>query len=149
MLDAMWSTPDFFFDRGGMVRVPGWSRGRVVLLGDSVFGGSVGMGTSMAIVGAYVLAGELAVAGGDHRRAFTGYETVLREYVNRNQKPIPGGTKAFLPKSATGIRIGNGLLKVMLAGPWRGMLTGGLQDAASKVTLRNYVGETMLVDGER
>ncbi|GLY65924.1 FAD-dependent monooxygenase [Amycolatopsis taiwanensis] len=149
LLDAMWSTPDFFFDRGGMVRVPGWTRGRVVLVGDSVFGGSVGMGTSMAIVAAYVLAGELAIADGDHRRAFAGYETVLRDYVNRNQKPMPFGTRGFLPKSVMGIRLGNGLTRVMLAGPWRGMLTGGLQDAASNVTLRNYVQQAMLVDGER
>jgi 2-polyprenyl-6-methoxyphenol hydroxylase-like FAD-dependent oxidoreductase len=149
MLEAMWSTPDFFFDRGGMVRVPGWSRGRAVLVGDSAFGGSVGMGTSMAIVGAYVLAGELALAGGDHRRAFAAAETVLREYVSRNQKPMPGGRKMFLPKSRTAIRLGNGLTRVMLAGPWRGMLTGGLQDAAASVTLKNYAHEAMLVDGER
>jgi hypothetical protein len=50
----------FFFDRSAKVRVERWSRARVALLGDSVFGGSVGMGTSMALVGAYILAGEQA-----------------------------------------------------------------------------------------
>lgn len=81
--------------------------------------------------------------------AFTGYETVLRDYVNRNQKPMAGGTKAFLPKSRTAIRMGNGLTRVMLAGSWRGMLRAGPRDVASGVLRRNYVNEAMLVDGER
>ncbi|MDX6252239.1 MAG: hypothetical protein QOF10_5599 [Kribbellaceae bacterium] len=58
--------------RPSQVVVPEWSRGRVVLLGDAGYCGSplAGHGTALSLVGAYVLAGELAVAEGNHLRAF-------------------------------------------------------------------------------
>ncbi|MGV9298774.1 hypothetical protein [Amycolatopsis sp. NPDC003676] len=58
LLDQL--TDDLYFSRAGEVRLTEWHRGRTVLLGDSAFGGSLGMGTSLAVVGAYVLAGELS-----------------------------------------------------------------------------------------
>ncbi|MGE7435980.1 hypothetical protein [Kitasatospora sp. NPDC001175] len=61
------------------------------------------------IVAAYVLAGELACSGGDHRAAFTRYERLLRDYARGCQK---GGerTGRFLAPGAAGLRIRNGLL---------------------------------------
>ncbi|QFU93707.1 FAD-dependent monooxygenase [Amycolatopsis sp. YIM 10] len=138
LLRGMWAADDFFTDRAAKVRVDGWSRGRVVLLGDAAFGGSVGMGTSMALVGAYVLAGELAAAGGDHRVAFAAYEAKLGDYVRENQRPMPGGTRAFLPSSSLGIRLRNGVTRAMLAGPWRKLLTGGMQEKSESVELADY-----------
>ncbi|AXB47043.1 FAD-dependent monooxygenase [Amycolatopsis albispora] len=138
LLRGMWAADDFFTDRAAKVHVDGWSRGRVVLLGDAAFGGSVGMGTSMALVGAYVLAGELAAAGGDHRIAFAAYEAKLRDYVRANQQPMPGGTRAFLPSSALGIRLRDGFTRVMLAGPWRKLLTGGMQEKSESIELADY-----------
>jgi 2-polyprenyl-6-methoxyphenol hydroxylase-like FAD-dependent oxidoreductase len=149
MVESMRETADFYLDRESMVTVEDWSRGRAVLVGDSAFGGSVGMGTSMAVVGAYVLAGELAAAGGDHERAFSAYRDKLRDYVSANQKPMPGGINMFLPRSAWLISLGNHLTRVMLAGPWRTMLTGGLQDKATGVTLENYAIAAMPVDDGR
>ncbi|MQA77560.1 MAG: NAD(P)-binding protein [Streptosporangiales bacterium] len=96
LIEAMWQAPDLYVDRAAKVTMDRWSSGRVVLLGDASFAGSVGMGTSMALVGAYVLAGELAVAR-DHRAAFTAYERALRDYVTACQKPLPGGERGFLP----------------------------------------------------
>lgn len=60
-----------------------WSRGRVTLAGDAGYcpGPAVGGGTSLAVVGAYVLAGELAECGGDLQRAFAAYESTLQPYV--------------------------------------------------------------------
>ena len=73
-----------------------WSRGRVVLLGDAAFCPSPtsGQGTSLALVGAYVLAGELA-ARNDHRTAFGAYEDLLRDYVTANQRLGVEGAKRF------------------------------------------------------
>ncbi|KAA2254520.1 FAD-dependent oxidoreductase [Solihabitans fulvus] len=87
-LKHMWDAPDFHFDSMAQIRMDSWSRGRVVLLGDAGYCGSPmsGQGTSMALVGAYVLAGELKAAGGDHGAAFAGYERELREYVTQNQQ---------------------------------------------------------------
>ncbi|MFD0691763.1 FAD-dependent monooxygenase [Actinomadura fibrosa] len=88
LLGTMWDAEDFHFDAMAQVHMDAWSRGRVVLLGDAGYCGSPlsGQGTSMAMVGAYVLAGELKAAGGDHRAAFAAYETELRAYVAANQE---------------------------------------------------------------
>jgi 2-polyprenyl-6-methoxyphenol hydroxylase-like FAD-dependent oxidoreductase len=138
LLDAMWKASDFYFDRANRVHLDEWSRGRVALLGDAVFGGSVGMGTSMALVGAYVLAGELAAAHGDHRTAFVRYEDELRDYVTACQKPLPGGVRAFLPPTRLEIWLRVQLLRVMTRLPMRGKLTGGMQETANAVGLRDY-----------
>ncbi|WP_433466910.1 FAD-dependent monooxygenase [Spirillospora sp. CA-128828] len=88
LLEAMWDAKDFHFDSMAQIRMDSWSKGRVVLLGDAGYCGSPlsGQGTSMAIVGAYVLAGELKAVGGDHRAAFANYERELRGYVAANQE---------------------------------------------------------------
>ncbi|WP_236789046.1 FAD-dependent monooxygenase [Amycolatopsis sp. GM8] len=147
MLESMWDTTDFYIDREYLVTIEEWSRGRVALLGDAVFGGSAGMGTSMAVVGAYVLAGELAAADGDHVRAFARYRQVLDGYVRDNKKPMPGGKNLFLPKGRGMIWLGNQTTRLMLAGPWRSMLTGDLQGKAGGVTLEDYAGPGKVVDG--
>jgi 2-polyprenyl-6-methoxyphenol hydroxylase-like FAD-dependent oxidoreductase len=87
-LRYMWDAPDFHFDSMSQIHLDQWWRGRVVLLGDAGYCGSPlsGQGTSMAMVGAYVLAGELKAAGGDHRAAFPGYQDALRDYVAGNQR---------------------------------------------------------------
>ncbi|MFG1997748.1 FAD-dependent monooxygenase [Spirillospora sp. NPDC048911] len=88
MLEYMWEAKDFHFDAMAQVHMDTWSNGRVVLLGDAAYCGSPlsGQGTTMAMVAAYVLAGELKAAGGDHVKAFAAYERELREYVRRNQE---------------------------------------------------------------
>lgn len=67
LLELMEPAPDFYFDSVSQVKMNRWSRGRIVLLGDAAYCASPlsGMGTGMAVVGAYVLAGELAEADGD------------------------------------------------------------------------------------
>lgn len=86
--EYMWDAPDFHLDSMSQIHLDSWSRGRVVLLGDAGYCGSPlsGQGTSMAMVGAYVLAGELKAAGGEHRTAFARYEEELRDYVEANQR---------------------------------------------------------------
>ncbi len=69
LLEAMRQSPSLYFDAVGRIDMDCTSRGRVVLLGDAGYGGTLGgQGTGLAVVCAYVLAGELAVAQGDHRR---------------------------------------------------------------------------------
>lgn len=88
MLKAMWEAPDFYFDSMSQIKMDTWSDGRIALIGDAGYCASPlsGQGTSLALVGAYVLAGELAAAGGDHRVAFAEYERVLRPFVDLNQR---------------------------------------------------------------
>lgn len=88
LLKAMWEAPDFHFDSMSQIHMERWCKGRVALLGDAGYCGSPlsGQGTSMALVGAYVLAGELKATGGDHRAAFAAYEERMRGYVEQNQQ---------------------------------------------------------------
>jgi 2-polyprenyl-6-methoxyphenol hydroxylase-like FAD-dependent oxidoreductase len=82
------TTPDFYLDQVAQVVMDRWSTGRVVLLGDAAFSSSPmsGQGTGLALVGAYVLAGELAAAGWDPDAAFARYETRMRPFVEANQE---------------------------------------------------------------
>ncbi|MEV6237973.1 FAD-dependent monooxygenase [Lentzea sp. NPDC051838] len=83
-LKHMWEAPDFHFDAMAQIRMETWSKGNVVLLGDAGYCGSPlsGQGTSMALVGAYILAGELR---DNPEIAFQRYEEILRPYVTANQ----------------------------------------------------------------
>jgi 2-polyprenyl-6-methoxyphenol hydroxylase-like FAD-dependent oxidoreductase len=111
LVEQMFAAPDLYFDSISRVDVPSWSRGRVALLGDAACGATLGgMGTGTAIVAAYVLAGELAAAGGDHRVAFARYERRLRSSAQRAQK---GGDRTghFLaPRTRWGAAVRNRLL---------------------------------------
>ncbi|MEU8886424.1 FAD-dependent monooxygenase [Streptomyces sp. NPDC048442] len=88
LIEHMWQADDFYLDSMAQVKAGSWSSGRVALVGDAGYCGSPlsGQGTSMAIIGAYVLAGELKAANGDHTAAFAAYERELRDFVTANQE---------------------------------------------------------------
>jgi 2-polyprenyl-6-methoxyphenol hydroxylase-like FAD-dependent oxidoreductase len=96
LLAAMWRATDFYFDAMAQIRMDSWSTGRVTLLGDAGYCPSPlsGQGTSLALVGAYVLADALARHDGDHRAGFGDYERRMRQFVALNQALAtenPGG----------------------------------------------------------
>jgi 2-polyprenyl-6-methoxyphenol hydroxylase-like FAD-dependent oxidoreductase len=96
LLDAMWKAPDFYFDAMAQVRRDSWTSGRVALLGDAGYCPSPlsGQGTSLALVGACVLAQSLARCEGEYRSGFALYEQRMREFVRLNQDLAtenPGG----------------------------------------------------------
>ncbi|MFI5915976.1 FAD-dependent monooxygenase [Dactylosporangium sp. NPDC051541] len=82
------STPDFYLDQVGQVIMDRWSSGRVGLFGDAAFSSSPmsGQGTGLALVGAYLLAGELAAAGWDPQAGFAAFEGRMRPFVEANQE---------------------------------------------------------------
>lgn len=88
LLSFMDQTDDFYFDCMAQIHMPHWTKGRIALVGDAGYAVSpvAGQGTSVAIVGAYVLAGELAAAQGDYHQAFRKYEEALRAFIEKNQK---------------------------------------------------------------
>ena len=103
LLKMAWNAPDFYFDSISLIRMEHWSIGRTVLLGDAAYCASPasGQGTSLALVGAYVLAGELAIASGDHHTAFACYERIMRGYVEANQEFALKAIKGFTPRTRT------------------------------------------------
>jgi len=104
VLHAMMQSEDLYFDHISQVYTPDWSNGRAALLGDCAYGPSplTGMGTTLAIVGAYVLAGELAKHE-SHEPAFEAYEKRMRPYVDLAQKIPPGVPWLVHPKTSAGI----------------------------------------------
>ena len=95
-------TPAFYFDSITQLQLDTWSRGRVTLVGDAGYcpGPAVGGSTSLAVIGAYVLAGELARASGDHVAAFAAYEKQMREPVRLSCAFARGAAKGVIPGSA-------------------------------------------------
>ena len=87
LLEMMPDAADYYFDVAAQIHMPHWSQGRVVLAGDAGYCASPmsGQGTSLALIGAYVLAGELAAASGAYQTAFDRYEREMRPFVMLNQ----------------------------------------------------------------
>jgi 2-polyprenyl-6-methoxyphenol hydroxylase-like FAD-dependent oxidoreductase len=109
LLEAMQRTPDFYFDEIAQIRMPRWSHGRTVLLGDAAHGPSPlsGQGTTLALVGALVLADALAAQPGDVTSAFDAYEARMRSFVAPNQAIASSGLQLLLPDSQLAIGVRN------------------------------------------
>jgi 2-polyprenyl-6-methoxyphenol hydroxylase-like FAD-dependent oxidoreductase len=88
ILDGLAEAPVVYFDSIAQVHLDSYARGRVCLTGDAAWCASPrsGMGTTLAMVGAYVLAHELQSAAGDYASAFDRYQRLMAPYVARCQK---------------------------------------------------------------
>jgi len=139
LLDAMWDADDFYFDTICQVHVDRWWRGRAALIGDAAYCGSPlsGLGTSTSLVGAYVLAGELAATPDDHQAAFARYQREMRDYVVECQKLPPGGVRGFAPQSRVVISLRNLSTRLMTAWPMRTLVAKQFQKA-DRITLKDY-----------
>ncbi|MEE1797300.1 FAD-dependent monooxygenase [Streptomyces scopuliridis] len=139
-LSKIWDAPDFYFDRVEQVHVDTWSIDRTVLVGDSAFCASPmsGIGTSLALVGAYILAGELFKAGGDHRVAHAAYESGMREFVDRAQEfARASGDGGLMPDSHAQMWLRNQSVRALPYLPRR-IVGRGLEKVADTVVLDSY-----------
>ncbi len=103
-LDAV---TDFYFGPMSQVQASTWSKGRFVLLGDAAWCPTpfTGKGTALALVGAYVLAGEIQRSA-DYSQAFGAYERLVRPYVEASQKQLnPRRIRLMHPRSWCGIHL--------------------------------------------
>ena len=140
VLKGLDAADDFYLDTISKVVVPEWSRGRVALVGDAGYCGSpmAGHGTALSIVGAYVLAGELAAAAGDHAQAFPAYQRRMQAYVAQRMELPPGGLKMAMPMSAFGIAYRDFVLRVMTSKPMSGALKKMAGGTPDKIELPEY-----------
>ncbi len=122
--------PDFYLDQVAQVVMDHWSDGRVGLIGDAAFSASPmsGAGTGLALVGAYLLAGELAAADWDPKAGFAGYEARMRTYVEDNQEigrlhvqmltaPDPGADPGAQPSPEPDMEALTALVERAVGGP--------------------------------
>jgi 2-polyprenyl-6-methoxyphenol hydroxylase-like FAD-dependent oxidoreductase len=143
LLAAAEQADDFYFDAFGQVHMPTISRGRVTLAGDAGYCASPlsGMGTSLALVGAYVLAGELGRAGSldasGVQAALQRDESVMRPYIERCQD-LPHGIDGYLPKSASDIAVTAAVMKWMQRWPFRSFAERKWFTTADAIELPDY-----------
>ncbi|WP_067677527.1 FAD-dependent monooxygenase [Nocardia miyunensis] len=144
LLDAMPDSPDFYFDTVSQIHLDRWSRGRVAVVGDAAWCPSPlsGQGTSMALVGAYVLAGELKAAAGDHRVAFDRYQAVLGDYVTENLTLGWSNATQMVAANRRAIRLQTTMLRMLRHMPWKGLalrpIIKPLEHAANAIRLTDY-----------
>ena len=130
LLRAARTAPDFYLDSMGQVRLDRWSQGRVVLLGDAGYCPSplTGLGTSLALVGAYILAGELASATATTtddaalQHAYDRYESRMRPYVEQGQELPPGGADGYAPRNRLRISLGRASMRWSQRWPLRALM---------------------------
>src|SRR5947209_5679857 len=105
LLEKMQTAPDLYFDAVSQMRMQRWSDGRAVLLGDAGYCPALlsGQGSTLAMMGAYVLAGELKVALGDHKLAFPQYEQAFRPVVRQEQKKAGANARIMVPATPLGL----------------------------------------------
>lgn len=99
LLEKMHTAPDLYFDAVSQIRMQRWSQGRVVLLGDAGYCPALlsGQGSTLAMLGAYILAGELSVSLGEPQRAFARYEQSYRPLVSRVQRQAGVNARFLIP----------------------------------------------------
>jgi 2-polyprenyl-6-methoxyphenol hydroxylase-like FAD-dependent oxidoreductase len=122
---------DLYFDRVSQIHLPRWSSGRVGLIGDAAACPSLlaGEGTGMAMIEAYVLAGELDRAHDHFARAFAAYESRLHSFVNGKQKAALRFRGFFAPRTTIALKARNAAVNTLskpLFANW--FLTRSLRD---------------------
>ncbi|OBI97478.1 FAD-dependent monooxygenase [Mycobacterium asiaticum] len=137
LIEAARQAEDFYFDAFTQVHMDDWASGRIALVGDAGYCASPlsGMGTSLALVGAYVLAGELGAQ--PLSAALQRYRKVMRPYVDRCQK-LPNGIDGYLPKSVSDIRVTAMVMKYMQRWPFRPIAERKWFTTAEAVNLPDY-----------
>ena len=107
LLKGMHESDDVYMQHVAQVRLNRWSSGRVTVIGDAGYAVSpfAGKGTSLAFIGAYILAGEISRQPNNIAAALESYERVLRPYVESVQKLAPGIPWIVQPQSALGVKV--------------------------------------------
>lgn len=135
LLETLREAPELYFDSISRVTMPRWSRGRVALLGDAGYGVTLGgMGVGTSVIGAYVIAGELAVAQGDHPTAFDAYERLLRGYAALWQRGANPG-EFLAPSTPARLWLRNAMFKTRLM---QAVLVRSSKSMATSIDLPKY-----------
>jgi 2-polyprenyl-6-methoxyphenol hydroxylase-like FAD-dependent oxidoreductase len=148
LLEALKTSKDFYCEHFGLVKLDSWYQGRVVLVGDAAYGlsATTGMGTTSAVVGAYILAGEIETHyrrrdGEDNlAAALKAYDQKFRPFMDQVQKGINENEMIWLPETSFGMAIINflwmiaSLLRLNIIGEWF------LRENVKKLDLPDYEG---------
>lgn len=112
VVKGMRESEDFYCSFFAQVKSPKLVDSRVVLLGDAGYA-TPGFGTSLAIIGGYVLAGELLKNANDPKAALKQYEDLMLPFVKASQGGIRGAFQMVNPQTRWGLRIRNTVLRLV------------------------------------
>lgn len=148
LIEGLRSATDVHFAPLQQIHLDSWSRGRVVLLGDAAWAaGPGGSGTGLAMMGAFVLAAELAAAQDQHAVAFRRYEAAIRNAAVTGQKQAKGAGPFLAPTTAAKIRRRNRIYRALSSRLLSGVFARLTAGAANAVSIENY--PTLLVNRRR
>lgn len=138
ILERVKQADEIYFDRVSQIVAPAWSKGRIVLAGDAAFCVSLlaGQGSALAIVAAYVLAGEIARSQRNIEEGLTRYEQVLRPFIETKQAGAVRFAGAFAPRTRFGVWFRN-LVVRSLAIPGVSRLAVG-REIIDRLSLPDY-----------
>lgn len=138
VLSELDQTDELYFDSVSQIRLPKWSSERVALVGDAAFCVSLlaGQGSALAMISAYVLAGELGASNGQYREAFANYEARLRNYIVMKQRGAERFAGAFAPKTPAGLYFRNMVVRAFAIPGIAKFIIG--RDIADRIQLPDY-----------
>jgi 2-polyprenyl-6-methoxyphenol hydroxylase-like FAD-dependent oxidoreductase len=138
LLSEVDSATDFYFDSISQIKMEKWAMGRISLVGDACYCPSLlsGKGSTLAMVGAYVLAGELKEANGNYEAAFEQYQILFKPFMDKKQQAARFFAKSFIPKSNFGIWLRNTVFKLMSVSIFSKLFLSQFKD--SELKLKEY-----------
>ena len=121
LLAAIDAAEDFYFDSISQIVMESWTKGWVTLVGDAGYspGPAVGGGASIAMVGAYVLAQELAEAGQNYPTGLRAYEDRMRQLAAKARSIGPTTMSTLIPRTGIQVRLIPELLRLITRMPPR------------------------------
>jgi 2-polyprenyl-6-methoxyphenol hydroxylase-like FAD-dependent oxidoreductase len=138
VLGELDATDELYFDSVSQIKMQNWSRGRVALVGDAAFCVSLlaGQGSALAMIAAYMLAGELSASQGRYQQAFASYEARLSSYIAAKQRGAERFARAFAPRTRAGLNFRNLVIKAFTI-PGLARLAVG-RDIVDRIELPEY-----------
>jgi 2-polyprenyl-6-methoxyphenol hydroxylase-like FAD-dependent oxidoreductase len=143
VLRGLETTKDLYFDVIRQVKMDRWSNKYIALTGDAAWCATPisGIGTTLAIIGAYVLAGELSRAP-SLEYALRRYEEVMRPVVEQGQDVPKIAPKMLQPKTRLAVALQHAFLRVAAAPGIKQIVMKSLMPKADEISLPHYDGQT-------
>src|SRR5215217_8260424 len=115
LLAAVDDAEDFYFDSISQIVMDSWTKGRVTLVGDAGYspGPAVGGGTSIAMVGGYVLAQELGQAGRNYQAGLHAYQNRIRGLATKARSIGTTTMSTLIPTTSLQVRLTPGVLHLI------------------------------------
>jgi 2-polyprenyl-6-methoxyphenol hydroxylase-like FAD-dependent oxidoreductase len=111
LLERVRTADDLYFDSVSRIQVPTWSHGRIGLVGDAASCVSLfGDGSSLAMTGAFTLAGSL---NDDIPAGLRTYEVRHRPQRAAKENSVAHATRLLIPATTAGIAIRNVAMQLM------------------------------------